>query len=115
MRAKTVLSAALALFIGSCSCVMSLASAAAAESKREHSCCPSDPKAEKGSDCCMRAALPATASFAAPQFVLVGAVAQPLAPILTGLGVAVRPNTLSPPDEPLPASRSSRAPPSLLA
>lgn len=112
MKAKTVLAAALALFIGSCSCVMSLASAA---SEQDHSCCPPAPEAGKTPDCCMRAALPAAASLAAPQFAPVGVVAQPAAPILTGLGVIVRPNTLSPPDESSAACRSSRAPPSLLA
>lgn len=115
MKAKTILAAALALFIGSCSCVMSLASAAAAASKQDHSCCPSAPKAEKASECCMRAALPSPTVLAGPHFVVLGLAPQPVAPVLNGLGIIVRPNTLSPPDESFAASRSSRAPPSLIA
>lgn len=115
MKAKTVLAAALALFLGSCSCLMPLAAAASSQEKQDHSCCPSAPKADTNSDCCMRAAVPTTVTMAAPNFVVIGIVAQLPAPVLTGLGVVQRPNSLSPPDEEFAASRSSRAPPSLLA
>src|SRR5579883_1516449 len=113
MKVKTVLAAALALFLGYCSCLMPLADAASTASKRDHSCCPSAPKTEKSSDCCMRAAIPPAASLTAPKLVLIGLLTQPSAPILTGDGAVQTPRSLSPPGDPFVPSRPSRAPPVL--
>jgi hypothetical protein len=114
MKSKALLAALLALFVGSCSCLMPLAAAA---SQQDHSCCPSQKSPEKASDCCLRPALPAhTVSVAAPQFHLIGLAHVAPGPITQAQQVLrLDSAALSPPGDPVVFSRSSRAPPSLLA
>ena len=114
VKAKALLAALLALFVGSCSCLMPLAAAA---SQQDHSCCPSPKSPEKVSDCCLRPALPANAvSVAAPQLYLIGLVHAAAGPIIAEQQVLrLDSAALSPPSDPVVFCRSSRAPPSLLA
>lgn len=115
MKPKALLAALLALFVGSCSCLVPLA--AAASSKQDHSCCPSPASADKDTDCCLRAVPPASVSVSlAPHLYVIGLVNE--AP---GFASAAQDNirldsaALSPPAQAFVASRSSRAPPALLA
>lgn len=114
MRSKAAIAAALALFVGSCSCLMPLA---AAFSKQDHSCCPAPASADDSPDCCLRGAAPsAGAVLAAPQFTLIGlAHPAPRAGATARHALRLGSAALSPPGLLTLAGRSSRAPPSLPA
>ena len=109
---RIILGSLLALVLASCPTLAPLASAAAS---KQHACCPSQPEQAQGPDCCIRATAPASAPFVAPHFVVIAVVGVEQA-IPAGREVfRLDSAALSPPEEPHVFSRSSRAPPSLLA
>lgn len=109
VKVKVLVAALVAVLLGSCPCLASLAAAAAEEA---HACCPATQQ-DHGSDCCLRAPAPDDVSFIAPQLVVVGlAQASPAEPV-TLEAFLIDAASLSPPDTP-PLRRSpSRAPPAL--
>lgn len=114
MKAKALVAALLALFVGTCSCLVPLAAAA---SKQDHSCCPSPVSQDKDSSCCLRAIIgTGSVSLAAPQLYLVGlAHATPRVVSVAQEILRLDSAALSPPSRAFVASRSSRSPPPLLA
>lgn len=111
MRARSFAGLLLAAVMGACPLLASYAAVASAE---RHACCPA-PADSRADDCCIRAAAPPSAAFAAPRLVFL-AVLDPAPAVAAPADVrSDEESSLSPPGEPSLLGRPSRAPPAVLA
>jgi hypothetical protein len=103
------------LLLGASLAACSLLPLASAVAGDDHACCPVAAPSDSG-DCCLRATVPGQVDVAAPDLSGVAWISRAPTPVLTSF-VATRLDSasLSRPADPYVPSRSSRAPPSLLA
>lgn len=102
----------MALVLGSCPCLASLASAASAS---EHACCPQSSDQAQDSDCCLRAPMPSGVTLTAPVSSFTALVNPAPAVSVVSEKAWLDSSSPSPPGQLRAADLSCRAPPSPLA
>jgi len=112
MRVKMIVGLLLALVMGFCPCLSSLASPPASEN---HACCPEPAGAAPDHGCCIRAPLSSTVMLAAPDLSLVALLDPVPAATISVERAWLGSTSLSPPGAPPVLARLSRAPPSVPA